>query len=66
MPLLLLALLVSVVLYLWLMRRGTTLTRACRWRLDRAGGPDHYRCAACGAETDGRPRHCLRPRPEGG
>ncbi|WP_413868771.1 hypothetical protein [Albidovulum sp.] len=61
MPLLLLALLLAVVLYLWLARRGTTLTRDCRWRLDRAGGPRHYRCAACGAETDGRPRDCLRP-----
>lgn len=60
MPLLLIILLVSVVLYLWLARRGSTLTRACRWRLDRAGGAGHYRCAACGAETDGRPRHCLR------
>lgn len=60
MPLLLLALLVAVLLYLWLARRGTTLTRACRWRLDRAAGPDHYRCAACGATTVGRPRQCLR------
>ena len=62
MPLLLLILLAAVVVYLWLARRGSTLTRACRWRLDRAGGPEHYRCAACGAETDGRPRHCLRGR----
>jgi len=60
MPLLLVILLAAVVLYLWIARRGSTLTRACRWRLDRTGGPDHYRCAACGAETDGRPRHCLR------
>jgi len=62
MPLLLLVLLVSVFLYLWLARRGTTLTRDCRWRRDLTGGADHYRCAACGAETDGRPRHCLRRR----
>ena len=61
MPLLLIVLLISVVLYLWLARRRTTLTRACRWRLDRSGGPDHYRCAACGAEKDGQPRDCLRP-----
>ena len=60
MPALLLLLLVAVVLYLWLVRRGTTLTRACRWRLDRTAGPDRYRCAYCGAETDGTPRHCLR------
>lgn len=62
MPLVLLILLASVVVYLWLARRGSTVTRACRWRLDRSGGPEHYRCPACGAETDGRPRHCLRAR----
>lgn len=62
MPLLLLVLLAGVLLYLWLARRGTTLTRACRWRLDRTRGPEHYRCAACGAEAEGRPRDCLRPR----
>lgn len=60
MPLLLLVLFVSVLLYLWLSRRGTTLTRTCRWRADRTLGPDHYRCVACGAVTEGRPRHCLR------
>ncbi len=60
MPALLVLLLVAVILYLWLVRRGTTLTRACRWRLDRGGGPEHYRCSACGAETDGTPRQCLR------
>lgn len=62
MPILLVALGLSVFLYLWLTRRGTTLTRTCRWRLDRSLGPDRYRCAACGAVTDGPPRHCLRPR----
>ncbi|SEC81850.1 hypothetical protein [Rhodobacter sp. 24-YEA-8] len=50
---------------LWYYRRGSTLTRACRWRLERHIGPDHYRCAACGAVTDtgpGRtPNACLRP-----
>lgn len=60
MPLFLLILLLSVFAYLWLMRRGSTLTRACRWREDRAAGPDHHRCAACGARTVGMPRQCLR------
>lgn len=66
MPLLLLALLLGVLLYMWLSRRNATLTRACRWRLDRTGGPNHYRCAACRAETDTapgkEPRECLRQR----
>lgn len=62
MPLLLLILLLSVLLYLWLARRGTTLTRDCRWREDRATGPDQHLCAACGARTMGTPRHCLRRR----
>lgn len=64
MPLLLLVLLIGTLLYMWLSRRNSTLTRACRWRLDRTGGPNHYRCAACNAETDppqGKaPRDCLR------
>jgi LSD1 subclass zinc finger protein len=60
MPVLLLILLVSVFAYLWLARRGKTLTRSCRWRLDRTLGPSHHRCAACGAVTDAVPRHCLR------
>ena len=51
---------------LWYYRRGTTLTRACRWRMDRPIGPGHWRCAACGAECDiaagAEPRHCLNPR----
>jgi hypothetical protein len=62
MPVLLLILVILVFVYLWIVRRGTTLTRDCRWRLDRQGGPDRFRCAACGAECDGRPRHCLRKR----
>lgn len=57
-----------VFLGLWYYRRGSTLTRACRWRLDRSQGPGHFRCAACGAEIDvaegAEPRVCLnRPRP---
>ncbi|HEX9857839.1 MAG TPA: hypothetical protein VGA75_05735 [Paracoccaceae bacterium] len=65
MPLLLLILALAVFLYLWLARRGSSLTRDCRWRLDRTLGPDTWRCAACGAVCDpgpgGVPRHCLRP-----
>jgi len=64
MPILLLILLVAVLSYMWFERRGSTLTRQCLWRLDRRGGPNHYRCAACGAECDlaprKKPRHCLR------
>ncbi|MGB3148940.1 MAG: hypothetical protein WBA91_14450 [Paracoccaceae bacterium] len=60
MPVLMLILLVSVFTYLWLARRGTSLTRACRWRLDRTLGADQYRCAACGAITKGTPRICLQ------
>ncbi|MDP2048334.1 MAG: hypothetical protein Q8K33_05535 [Cypionkella sp.] len=64
MPLLLLVLLVSVFVYAWAARRNSTLTRDCRWRLDRRAGPSSYHCAACGAVCDpgaGRgPRQCLR------
>jgi hypothetical protein len=64
MPVLLLILVVSVFAYAWVARRGSTLTKACRWRLDRALGPDSYRCAACGAQWNGvagkTPNHCLR------
>lgn len=64
MPLLFLLGLAAVFLYLWLSRRGSTLTRACMWREDRSAGVGHYRCAACGAECDTEggklPRHCAR------
>lgn len=66
MPLLLLFLLISVLLYLWLSRRNSTLTRTCRWRLDRTVSPTHFKCAACGAEYDAppgkSPNLCLRNR----
>jgi len=66
MPLLLLLLLVGVLLYMWLSRRNSTLTRDCRWRLDRSAGTDHYACSACGKVMDcapGKtPRDCLRKR----
>lgn len=61
MPVLLILLLVSVFLYLWITRRNSTLTRNCRWRLDRSVAPDFWRCAACGATVRGaEPRDCLR------
>lgn len=64
MPVLLLILAIGVFVWLWLARRGSTLTRLCRWREDRRAGPGHFRCAACGAECilpPGQvPRHCLR------
>ncbi|WP_295076701.1 hypothetical protein [Tabrizicola sp.] len=61
MPLLLLVLAVSVFLYLWITRRNSTLTRNCRWRLDRNVAPDHWHCVACGAVARGpEPRDCLR------
>ena len=53
---------IGVFLYLWLSRRGSTLTRHCLWRQHRAEGL--WRCAACGAEmgdTKAQPRQCLRP-----
>ena len=66
MPLLLLILLLGTLLYMWLARRNSTLTRACRWRLDRTGGPNHHHCTACNAEMDTapgkEPRDCLRKR----
>ena len=67
MPVLLLILLLGVFLYAWLSRRGSSLTRSCRWR--RTVGPEGpiWRCAACGAETRtdraAGPRDCLRPAP---
>ena len=65
-PILLVVLLVGVLAYMWVVRRGLTLTRDCRWRLDRTVGVDHWRCAACGAAvtvaSGKRPKDCLRPR----
>jgi LSD1 subclass zinc finger protein len=65
MPVLLLVLLLGTLLFMWLSRRNSTLTRACRWRLDRTRGANHYRCAACNAVMDTapgkQPRDCLRP-----
>ncbi|GHE03435.1 hypothetical protein U879_20055 [Defluviimonas sp. 20V17] len=60
---------VLVLAAMWWMRRHSTLTRQCRWRAERTHpappGQAHFRCAACGAETDcpnGKtPNQCLRP-----
>ena len=64
MPLLLLLLGISVFGYAWISRRNSSLTRACKWRLDRRLGPSQYHCIACNARCDpgrGRsPRDCLR------
>lgn len=63
MPILLLILAVGVYLYLWHQWRTTTLTRDCRWRLDRSVAPDFWHCAVCKAEARGaEPRDCLRGR----
>lgn len=60
MPVLLIALLLGVLAYLWWKRTRTTLTRDCRWRQTE---PGHWRCAFCGAEMDSEasPLRCLRP-----
>lgn len=59
MPILLLALLLAVVAYLWWQWRTTTLTRECRWRQHKTTGD--WRCSYCGAVTDqGPPKLCLR------
>ena len=62
MPLLLLILLVSVLVYMWIARRNATLTRACMWRQERSAG--QWRCASCGAVKPGAetPKDCLRPK----
>lgn len=62
MPVVILLLLLAVFGYLWMARRGATLTRACRWRADRSLGPGSWRCAVCRAVTESQraPRHCLR------
>jgi hypothetical protein len=62
MPILLVLLLFGTLAYLWWRRRTTTLTRDCRWRLDRTAGDWH--CASCGARTANTggvaPTVCLR------
>lgn len=55
----------AVFIGMWLMRRGSTLTRDCRWRAEGGGG--RFRCAACGAVCDlapgKQPRQCLKAPP---
>lgn len=62
MPVLLLILLLGVLAYFVWRHRSTTLTRDCRWRLDRGAGI--WRCAACGGELPetggGAPRICVK------
>ena len=61
MPVLLIALLLGVLGYLYWKRRTTTLTRYCRWR---RVNQDEWKCMYCGAETksDGSPLLCLKIR----
>lgn len=58
-------LLVAVLISMWLIRRNSTLTRDCRWRLDRSEGAGAWHCVACGARMQApqgqSPRQCLRP-----
>ena len=53
MPLLLLLLLIGVLSYFWISRRGSTLTRECRWRVSSAGAEEtRFACSFCGAKTE--------------
>ena len=68
MPILIILLLIAVFAYMAYARRGSTLTRECRWRQDRSIGPQHWRCASCGAQCESpkaSPRHCLRDKTGG-
>lgn len=51
-------LVLGVLVWLWWARRGSGLTRLCRWRQV----PDGWRCSACGATggPGGAPRVCGR------
>ncbi|SFU01211.1 hypothetical protein [Sedimentitalea nanhaiensis] len=54
---------IGLLFWVYLSRRGSSLTRNCRWRADRAAGPGRYSCASCGGQTrtdNGTPpRHCV-------
>ena len=53
----------GVFAYLWWKHTRTTLTRNCRWRLNKPLG--QWRCASCGAltpDTGRSPRHCAGTR----
>ncbi len=60
MPILVAALLIGVLAYFIWRRATTTLTRNCRWRLNRP--EECWRCAFCGAQSDGltEPKKCAR------
>lgn len=64
MPVFLLIGLIAFFVGAWLIRQRSTLTRYCRWRLDRSKGEGQWHCAYCGAECTlqkgKEPRHCLR------
>lgn len=64
MPVLVLVFGLVILVWFWIARRGSTLTRICRWRLDRRTGEGHWHCLACGTVCDlpkgQNPRHCLR------
>jgi hypothetical protein len=66
MPILLLILGIGVFAYLWVVRRNSTLTRHCKWRLRKDLGSSTYVCVACNARCDpgakAQPNHCLRKR----
>lgn len=60
--------LLAVFVGLWFLRRGSTLTRTCRWReapQDRTEAGILWHCVACGAterlSPGTAPRACLRP-----
>lgn len=67
MPIFLFLGLIAFLVGAWFMRRRSTLTRWCRWRLDRRRGDGHFHCVTCGGVCDlppGRePRFCARLRP---
>jgi hypothetical protein len=69
MLILLVPLVVALIAYVYWRNRDSTLTRHCRWRANRAAGPGHFNCVACGGEmrtSDGEPpRECVARPPQG-
>lgn len=67
MPILLVLLVIVLVMVAW-QRRNSTLTRNCRWRLNRLDGDGCYTCVSCGAKmqtSDGKtPTRCLAAGPK--
>jgi len=61
-PVFFLFLIAGVAAYFTWRHHFTSLSRDCRWRLDRSAGV--WRCAACGGElpegAKGAPRICLK------